>query len=163
LEENLLSADDHRWLKFVKSVIERTADDEHLIKLSTLVSLLDEPIQNDVNEELREHVVRSWRDKISTAIADYGIATDYIDTDSESEYDKARDEIQKFVANTLSDYSITFCSDDISAIVDEFDIYDHMSDNQRSYCGDEGGGRPSRGASSGGDLDQIDDLFERDR
>ncbi|MBC8040790.1 MAG: hypothetical protein H7Y06_09625 [Opitutaceae bacterium] len=166
LVEGLIPSDDERWLDFVHMVIEQTTDDSELIELSNLVNALEEPLLSSASTELAEHVISCWKDKISEEVGYHGVAADYTDDDeySDDSYDKAKEELTKFVSNALGEYAINFDCADIDAIVDEFDLREHLRNNRRTYREYEGGGGGySGGGISGSEQDQIDDLFQRDR
>lgn len=164
LEENLISPSDQHWPEFIDSVIGQTESDEELIELSTLVVLLDNELQSHSIPILREHVVRVWQEKISTEVAENGIASDYSDLSSEVEFDMAKEEINKFVNDALNEYAISFYNNDVRDIVDNFDLVEHLYDNQSSQREDDDEDRYfDRSGGYGEGLDQIDDLFERDR
>ena len=164
--ENLIPADDERWLNFVRMVIGQTTDDSELIELSHLVDALDEPILASAAIDLTDHVISCWKEKISEEVGEHGVAADYTDEedDSDASYDKAKEELTKFVRDALSEYAITFDRADIDAVVDEFDLREHLRSNRRIHHHSEEGGRGYSGAGiSGSEQEQIDDLFQRDR
>ncbi len=164
LEENLISPCDQRWLEFVNAVIVQTENDEELIELSTLVVLLDNELQSHAIPILREHVVRVWQEKISTEVSENSIASDYNNLDSTAEFDMAIEEVKKFINDALNVYEIFFYDNDIRMIIDKFDVIEHIYDNQSSMREDHDEDRYFERSSNNGDgLDQIDDLFERDR
>jgi len=164
--ETLIPANDERWLDFVSRVIGQTTDDGELIELSNLVNALEEPVQASAATDLAEHVISCWKEKISEEVGEHGVAADYTDDDDDPDdsYDKAEEELTKFVRDALGEYAITFDRADIDSVVEEFDLREHLRSNRRSYGDDESGGRGySGGGISGSEQDQIDDLFQRDR
>ncbi len=147
-------------------VIGQTTDDSELIELSHLVDALDEPILASAAIDLTDHVISCWKEKISEEVGEHGVAADYTDEedDSDASYDKAKEELTKFVRDALSEYAITFDRADIDAVVDEFDLREHLRSNRRIHHHSEEGGRGYSGAGiSGSEQEQIDDLFQRDR
>ena len=163
VNEKLIRPDDERWLKYARSVIGCTGLDEDLTPLSALVVLLDNDLEVKLTQELKNHVVASWKDRLSDSINEGGVATEYYDTDSD--VPEVRKAVREHVDGLLSDYSIRFSDEDINAIVADFDAIDHIISNQDSHEPDHDDERrhSSRGGGSGSDEHQIDDLFDRDR
>jgi len=125
--------------------------------------LLDNLLEVKLTQELKNHVVASWKDRLSDSINEEGVATEYYDTDSD--VPKVRKAVKEHVDSILSDYSIPFSDADISAIVAGFDAVYHIINNQDSYEPDSDDERShsSGGGGGGSDEHQIDDLFDRDR
>jgi hypothetical protein len=162
LEEKLMQSDDARWPEFVQLAMDGTEDDDTLIELSKVVVLLSEPMMTGAASELARHVIECWKEKIDHEISQHGIASDYF---NEDDHDKVEADIQKFIRDTLKDYSIEFDDEEIAEIVSDFDIDQKISDNIRSDFDDEGGNRYrfSESKVSSHEREQIDDLFERER
>lgn len=164
LTEKLLNASDERWLAFVRSVIGQTTLDEDLIDLSKLVYLLESPVADIAMNELTDHVVTCWKEKIDVEVSENGIAADYTDEDDPETYDKAKEEVLEFVRGALSDYAIDFDGREIAAIVEAFDLREHLRENRHAHWEHEDRGRSYSGDGGvGSEGDQIDDLFQRDQ
>ncbi len=150
VKDELIPADDDRWLEFTRMVIEQTIDDGELIELSNLVNALEDPVAASAATDLAQHVISCWKDKISEAVGDNGIAVDYTDDDSYDSYDKAKEELTTFVRDSLSEYAIAFDRQDIEAIVGEFDLREHLRNNRLAHREYEGGGGDYSGGGVSG-------------
>jgi len=149
-----------------KSTTYRSSYTDERSRCERPLTALDEPIMASASIDLAEHVVSCWKEKISEEVGEHGVATDYTDEDDESDdsYDKAKEELTKFVRDALDEYAIIFDSADVDAVVDEFDFRYHLQNNRKTHYRTEGGGRGYSGNDiSGSEEEQIDDLFQRDR
>lgn len=163
IECGRLSERDDRWLGFVETVIGQTGEDPALVELSQLVVALDPSLQDTATTQLTHHVVECWRDRLWSEINDNNVASQF--TDSENDRWEVQKAIIKHVRNTLDDYAIVFSDEHVVAIMDDYSISEHISNNASSQHGR--GGEYKRVQSvapgSGNQEQEIDDLFERDR